>query len=333
MSRIVHQATNDYLDTFADCVSGRGRPATRGARSIFEHAVNLAWILENPVEAERYVDHGAVGRMLEIAADPPDESRYIGNDRRAFRHLVKKYRKNTESDYAAALNKHGDRFRLGWSTQSLRHRAEGVGLGSDYDSYRLLSAVAHGTAGGDLGQRLERPDGEVVLRTGAALQACPIALRLTLAWFGHVLGSIEKATSAEVIARMQSILDGVVAVLPEHESVCAWIDHLQWPESSVRSEVFLAIDALGTGMWWLRDAEHRKVIRCRTPEMTPAQATGIEAKLAKAPLRDPLDPSTIRIHVIAGFSTPLPNASWLPESTVFPDAVQSPLSFSPTSES
>lgn len=326
MSWIVNQAVNDLLDVVADCIAGRGRSATRGARSLFEHAVNLAWVLDpnNSGEAERYVDHSVIGRALELDLDPFDETEFAGGERKTVRHAYKKYERRVRRESQAAIARHGEWFKRSWTRRTLRDRAEAVGLGDMYDQYRLLSAVTHGTAGADRWQRREDSSGPPTLRTGPAIAACPVALGLSVSWFIRIIDAIEGETGAATVSRIRKVVEELEEVVPAHREACWWLDGIIWPDGSVRSEVFVALDSLARRQWWLRDVENRKVVRCHPPEMTPEQTRGVEMHLDEFEAQHPVRTETILVKIIDGFALPLPKARWIPEQVAFADLCSPP---------
>lgn len=125
-----------------------------------------------PAEAERYLDHAAIAELLDLELNTVAEDEFTGAARKRVRHWRHKLERRIRPAAKRVIQVHGPWFRSRWTQVNLRDRADQVGLGGEYDSYRLLSAVIHGAAGGDLGHRQEI-GGAQVLRTGPAVGLCP----------------------------------------------------------------------------------------------------------------------------------------------------------------
>lgn len=236
-SRIVNQALNDYLDLLYEAFSGRGRPALRTARTLFEHLVNYRWIDADPVEAERYCKHGAVGDLLDLEVSASREEEFTGNARRAYRHWRQKAERQIRRDANAAIDQYGDSFRRSWASKSLRDRAARHGLADEYDTaYRLLSAVIHGNAAGDVGHRASI-GGHSVVRTGPALAVCPLALRCGHRYFTLLVTEWENAAGRpEPMARLRELVRVVAERLDDHRTACLALDDGLWPATESSGE-------------------------------------------------------------------------------------------------
>lgn len=258
-SKIVHQALNDYLDLLFEASTGRGRPAVRSARSIFEHLVNQRWISSSVAEAQRYLDHAAIDRELELQLDTPAEETFVGSERKAYRHWRRKAERQIIPAAKAVLAKYKPSFRRAWSETNLHGRASAHALGGEYDTYRLLSAAIHGSAGGDMGHRIEL-DGVPILRTGAAVSVCPLAFRSGTRYLDLLLSDLAQALGVEATDRLQQAVATVGSMLDQHRRVCLGIDQSMWPSEVPHTVLFLSVPPVGKWRWFLLDPEEAKTI-------------------------------------------------------------------------
>src|SRR5262245_34821376 len=116
--RILNQALNDFLDLFYEAMSGRGRPAARTARSLFEHVVNLRWIRSSAAEAERYMDHAAIAELLDLELNTVTEDQFTGSMRKRVRHWRYKLERRIRPAADKAIEAHGPWFRARWTQTS-----------------------------------------------------------------------------------------------------------------------------------------------------------------------------------------------------------------------
>lgn len=312
-SRIVGQATNDFLDLILEAMSGRGRPAARSSRALYEHIVNLRWVTNQPDQAQRYCDHAAIGDLLDLDLNTPTEDQYTGVTRKRVRHWRKKLERRIRPAAAAALDTYGESFRRSWTPTNLRDRARTVGLDTDYDLYRLLSSVIHGSAAGDLGQRQEI-DGRQVVRTGPAVALCPLALRTGLGWYRMIVGEVEASLGSGATDGLAPALDQLAADLPTHEALCHLVDAELWPDEPPQSIVFLRVEVGGQWRWLLLDADLPRTIEVEPIGLGDDQRKWLESEVAAVEEANP-DRTQPLIIAVAGVSgSPRPGAAWEPAS-------------------
>jgi hypothetical protein len=150
VSVVLTQATNDLIDLLFDSCSGRGRPALRAARSLYELAVTLPEVVGDDARAERYMDHLAVAVASEAKLARPERA-LRGPARRRYARRRAVLGRESASRVDAAEAKYGRAFKRSWADGSLRDRATKAGFDDeDYEFYRLSSAILHGAAGGSL---------------------------------------------------------------------------------------------------------------------------------------------------------------------------------------
>jgi Family of unknown function (DUF5677) len=168
---IFNQAVNDWFDLIYELGEGSGRPATRSARALVEHAINLSDISANPSLSAQYIDHLAVAdlRLRDAAIGI---SRLTGNEQKSARRRLRQRAGKAEPVVTNGRRKYHKRWRSQWHQDSLKDRADAHGLASLYDYYAIASLVQHGAAGGSIGTR-NTIVGEIVHRTGPAFALCP----------------------------------------------------------------------------------------------------------------------------------------------------------------
>ncbi len=119
---VVNQAVNDYVDLVFELSTGRGRPAIRAARAVFEHLVNLRELQSVPGLGARYLANHDVADQLEASIELGVD-RLVGNERRSERHRLHKMGRDSTPGYESALDAYGPGFRRQWQDRSLRDRA------------------------------------------------------------------------------------------------------------------------------------------------------------------------------------------------------------------
>lgn len=309
--RILNQAINDFLDLFYEAMSGRGRPAARTARSLFEHLVNLRWVRSSPVEAQQYIDHAAIAELLDLELNTVTEDQFEGSTRKRVRHWRHKLERRIRPAADRAIKTHGPWFRSKWTKATLRDRANQVGLGGEYDSYRLLSAVIHGSAGGDFGHRLEI-GGEQVLRVGPAVGLAPYALKVGLQSFRELLRDAESFLGPEPVTRLVEVVASLDQELPYHEQLCALVDRDLWPEQAPTSLVFLRVETDGTWKWLLLDGEKPRTIEAEPIDLDADGLAAIKGHVSDMEGANPGRTKPLIVGLPAVKANPKAGAEWEP---------------------
>jgi hypothetical protein len=130
----------------------------------------------------------------------------------------------------------------------------------DYDtSYRLLSVVNHGSAGGDIGHRREL-HGRSIVRAGPAPSVCPIALRYGHRYFEMLVADSERVAGRAATERLQAILATVDGLLDDHRAVCFALDSQLWPDAVPATGMVLRVELDGQWTWLLLDTEREMTV-------------------------------------------------------------------------
>lgn len=315
LGALVNQATNDFVDLLYDLAYGRGRPALKATRSLFDLLVTAHDIVSTTELAERYAAHRWV--IAHDAAKLSFETDALsGKDRGALNHLRKKVDRQTRDRAEAALKRYGPGFRRSWTPTSLRDRAERHDLAEEYEFYRLGSAVLHGSAGGTLG--LERLiDGRRVHRAGPALSLCPIAFLMGCRFFSALCDLLEGKIDAILHRDLIAEIETLRGLWPRYRSTMYRIDDELWPE--VAPPGLLAVLAVGHGgirQWYLHDGERGVIRRAHPPtDVDPCYAARIDdlvKEIEEQPLRDDIVSiafADVRVSPVAG-------APWMPEDRI-----------------
>jgi hypothetical protein len=279
-SRIVNQAVNDYLDLLYEALRGRGRPAVRSARSLFDHLLNLRTIDGDPGEAQRYCDHAAIGDLLDLELNTPREEEFTGNARKQVRHRLRKLSRRIRPAAHAVLRKYPRSFPGRWSSKNMLERAKRHGLFHDYENdFRLLSDVAHGSAGGDVGHRVLIDDRSVV-RTGPAVSACPLALRTGHRWFSMLVADSEKASGPDATTGLWQLLRTVDGILTPHRDACRALNAALLPDKPPANPLLIRVETDGRWTWLFLDMERERTIRAQPVDLDPGLHQWLTEKFA-----------------------------------------------------
>jgi hypothetical protein len=314
-SRIVSQAVNDYFDLLYEALRGRGRPAVRSARSLFDHLLNLRTIDGDRGEAERYCDHAAIGDLLDLELNTPREEEFTGNARRQVRHQLRKLSRRMRPAADAVLRKYPRSFPGRWASKNMPERAKRHGLLHDYENdFRLLSAVAHGSAGGDVGHRVLIDDRSVV-RTGPAVSACPLALRTGHRWFSMLVADSEKASGPDATAKLWEVLRTVDGILTQHRDACRAVDVGLLPDRAPANPPLIRVETDGRWTWLLLDMERDRTIRAQPVDLDPGVDQWLREKVAAMEDANPGRTKPIIVGILDDVhAVPIPNARWQPAS-------------------
>lgn len=314
-SRIANQASNDFLDLFHESMAGGGQPAARSARTLFEHLVNHRWVSQDRTEAERYCDHAAVVDLLDLELNTPREEQFTGATRKRVRHWRYKLERRVPRAADLAVEKHGPWFRRSWTRATLWDRAAHVGLKSEYDVYRLLSAIIHGSAGGDLGHRMEI-QGTSVVRTGPAVSLCPLALRSGLRCYKLFVLDVKAVVGDSSTRPLERLLDDVEGLLGDHESICMGVDHSIWPNVPPGTVVFLSVAVDGSWTWLLADPHRDRAVVADPVKLDPAHLQRIQKSVAGMEAANPRRTRPILIEAGGVRAVPQRGAPWQPAAVM-----------------
>jgi hypothetical protein len=317
VSNVLNQANNSFIDNLFDLLHGRGRPAAGGMRNLFELLVTAKDIVASSRQAQRYLDHRVVVAQLEAGLTV--ESEHLTKaERSADLHRRKTLGRDTSAAYEQALNDYGPSFRRAWSRDTLYVRAERHGLSQDYDSYRLASAVLHGSAGGDAGLRSEIKS-RTVVRTGPALTICPLVYLQTFRFYQNIIESFESSLGATTVG-LSAALDQGLRLWSRYRRAALRIDRRLWPDEPTPG--MLAIFAFkhrgAHREWHLLDTQRDLIIEADPPRtLSEKLASNLTELIETAALES--DPETlITIAVVGARVLPKPSAEWRDPLTVLP---------------
>ncbi len=315
---LTNQATNDFLDLLYDLAHGRGRPALRSTRSLFELLVTAHDVVSSPELAERYAAHRWV-TIRDAAKLPFEADALSGSERRSVNHARKKAEREARPAAEAALQRYGSQFRRSWSPENLRERAATHGLEDEYEFYRLGSAVLHGSAGGTLGvERLV--DGRRVHRAGPALSLCPVTMLMGCRFVTGLCNLLEDKVDTPLHQELVAEIEAFLELWPRYRAAVHRIDDALWPDVAPPGLLaVLAVGRWGTRQWYLHDVERGLIRRAHPPaDLDPAYAAQVDAvvqEIQEQPVRD-----DIVSIALAGVSvSPIEDSVWVPEDRILVD--------------
>jgi hypothetical protein len=243
------EGANDFWDTLHDAAMGRGRPALRATRTLFELQLDALDVAGSPALAERWRDHLPVadvaeGRLTRV------ERHLSGDIQRAVRRRMRHLRKRGARELATAQSRWGKGFGARWHPQTLRDRADAHSLLADYEGlYRFASVPSHGSRAGMRG--LERTiQKAVVVRSGPAVTLAPYAVLYAT----EAMRVIARTTANLVdldISRLLGASDHLDAVWPEFYEAMIRLDDELWPtEPPPRAGALFVVQPEGDGHWY-----------------------------------------------------------------------------------
>ncbi len=312
---IANQISNDFTDLIDELVRGRGRPATRTARALVEHLVNLASVLDSADMRERYEAHAMIVGQLEASAR-------IGLDLLSGEDLAREegrlsaLRKETSSGADNALTKYGPRFKASWSPKNLFDRASSFALLPYYNYYRLASAVLHGSASGTLGT-VSASCRNPVHRHGPALLTCPYAYHEGVAATREAVRLLAALGLGDPVAA-EATLDSVLAYWPNYRRAISVVDSWLWPDTApLGPQAVLAVARNGKRRWYLLEPEANLMVEGTLTTPIPEKQ---QQAIAKA-INDGLADLDLRLRwltiIVAGVHVePIPEKSWVPSQGI-----------------
>lgn len=314
LSPVVNQAANDFIDLLYDVSCGRGRPALKAARSLFELLVTALDIRLADENAARYLEHRWI--VSQVVASLVFESEALqGNERRSHDHARRKMRRDSQAAVDAAIERYGASFRRSWTQEPLKDRADRHGLANEYEFYRVGSAALHAAAGGTLG--LEREiDGRRVHRTGSALAVCPLALLMACRFMDRLLASIEDLIDDAFLAELRDAIESLIEIWPEYRRSVLALDEELWPQVASPNQIaVLAIGRVGIRQWYVFDPDRALIRRAKPPSLTTGEQAFIDQTVSaveKMPERD--DIVSVAVEEVRG--VPVDGALWMPADRI-----------------
>lgn len=307
------QTADDFIDLLDDIGMGRGRPAMRGLRSIFESLITVLDIASDGSDvadryAEQYAEVGYLAATMNAGL-----TGLTGNDLRSERHRRRKQERIHKQAHDEAIARRGGRFRRSWTDESLEDRAARHGYAEDYDLYRVLSSSTHVSAGGVGG--VERLYGEAsVVRFGPDLLNCPMALNEGLRYFRLFTEALSAhiGISAE---RLIGTLSALESLRGAYRKLILRIDRDLWPDDlPIGMIVVRALLPDGQRKWLLHDNQQGRIIECSGPKnATRQQMDDAERFLDECEEEHHDRDEWITAALLEATANPLPRARWRPE--------------------
>lgn len=227
---ILTVAANDALSLMSHVDHLDGRSAAASARMLLEHLVNFCDVTSSQENtSKRFLGHRHVAGEqlsrrrwhidhLDKKAAKKEGNRLdgLGNrSRRALKTLRKSY---------------GNRFEFQWATDSLKTRSSRYGLTDEYEGYRILSSIIHGSSGGTKGLVKELPQGQIH-RIGKDVQLVPFAFEEGLRNFVRLCRTLQDVTdSAEADDLERQSYWVVTQRLQEVRDAASKWDRKMWPK-------------------------------------------------------------------------------------------------------
>ena len=313
------QTANDFIDLLDDLGMGRGRPAMRGLRSIFESLVTMLDIASGGNDAaDRYEEHYAVVMYL-AATMRAGLTGLTGNDLRSERHRRRKQERIHKQAHDEAIAKRGGRLRRSWTDESMEDRAARHGYAEDYDLYRVLSSSTHVTAGGARGVE-RRYDETPVYRFGPDLLNCPMVLNEGLRFF-RLFVEAHSAHTGVPAERLIGTLSDLESLRPAYRKLLLRIDSAMWPDELPVTGMIVVRALLPDGQrkWLLHDNQQGRIIECSHPRNATAGQIETTEPLLDAVEETPRDPDEwITVALEGAIADPLPSARWRPDGHLVP---------------
>lgn len=276
---VFSQLCNDFLDLLADLLAGRGRPAMRTARTIFESSITLMDVTSDHKLDDRYADHLWIAAFLEsqwsLGEELLSEAERVSEKERRDKYQASA---RAKFDALTADEKYGKRFINSWIGLDLASRARMYGYGEKYPLYKIASAFVHSGAGGAHGIET-LIDSRRVVRTGPALAACPPAAIFGVRVFRELFMKIpsENLPSADGLTGALSELEHA---WPEYRQAVLVLDKNFWPASAPEQGFALVARVTGAGeiSWFIADRRGKRL----TPSQGPAENPAILRKAVAA---------------------------------------------------
>lgn len=256
---IVNHASNDVLILLSAVEQGDGRTAARTVRVLFEHLTHYMEISSSEGRARQYEQHRHV-TADQLARQQIGLRRLRGKSRSKEQQWLKNLGKKAQAPLKAALEAYGTSYSRGWtagtSTYALACRH---GLKPDYDSYRILSGVMHGSAGALLGTRRERTKlADVTHRLGPDLRLAPLAYHEGLRWWRQLLDHLPSMTvPVDWAVDLAEATDALLGAYQDLHDACRRLDNQLWPTGAAapRTEAVYAIYPGGKTRWFCHNPQ------------------------------------------------------------------------------
>lgn len=309
---VLNQFLNDFLDLLYESATGRGRPAMRSARSLFEHAVNFATVTHSSEEAERYAEHEVMMTQAYYSFDYYELGVLDGDELKNLQRKHVHRLRQAEKAAAVARKKFGNGFRRSWASKNLHDRAAGHGFESGYDFYRVASAVMHGSSGGSIGTFGEVESGHRLHRTGPAFGLLPLALAFGVTFADDLLSMMDEGPA---VSQTREIIAGIRGSwLNYRDAVYALDDFIRPPDAPLM--VLARVNTLFKLNWWVHDRELGRVAKIEEPELDEVSRASVAELLDTLKLQGLTEPVTIAIAVVRAVEV---CSDWQSEANIVPN--------------
>jgi hypothetical protein len=266
---IFGQSVGDLIDLIRDVQAGSGRAASRAARTLVEHAINIRSVAGDLAIAQRYLDHLDQGPLLA-------EQLEIGFNAlhpktiRSHRHAVRKAAREARPRFEAALANYGSGFANSWNPKNLRERAEDQGQVNFYYYYKQASLIAHGSAAATWRTRTHNKYGPLHT-VGLDFESAPEALVVGVLAYYEILDLLAEVG---VDADFQSARDPIDAVMENwNEYFYLMRDFKRGADEGFARTIppsIAAVSRSGAVRWWIESVDRATWDRAADPQLTTA---------------------------------------------------------------
>ncbi|WP_432069307.1 DUF5677 domain-containing protein [Streptomyces sp. AA1529] len=258
-----NHAFNDFEALLESLINGDGRNAARVTRALYEHVVNYCDVATSTDSAERYIAHRSV--TAESLSTLTRALRLLkGVEHSREKHRLKKLSRESAPELRESLRRYGSGFRRGWAATNLRQSASNHGYESQYEVYKLLSQVTHGSFGGVLGNYGQIGAGNVH-RVGLSLDLAVLCYVEGLGAFQDFAREVATRDQIEMSGLVQA-LDELLAQWPTYRSVLQAVDGALWPSDAPSGPVAIVAVYPSTGrVRWFYWEPELKVMRKAFP--------------------------------------------------------------------
>lgn len=273
---IVNHAANDALLLVGEVKMGAGRSAARTARALFEHLVHYCEVTQSGAAgseaAERYEEHVYV-TADQVGRRAIGLARLRGKSARGEKRRLERQLRGHERGFQRVVAAYGKGFKKGWSSRNLFDMATAHGYSDDYDSYRILSAVTHGSAGGLVGTRRGMGADGICHRLGPDLQLVPAAFHEGLTWWRELVKRLPPVPGPNSLPlAMADHVEELLGCYPSLLEATRRLDGLLWPTAPSPNVTVpvLAVFQNGTHAWYELDTRDDVVRRADLVGAQPA---------------------------------------------------------------
>lgn len=313
-------AVNDFMDLLHDLQEGSGRSATRAARSVIEHAINMHTVTASLENASLYLEHLDQGPALALELKVGEE-RLDAQTRRVYLRALTKVGAIARTRFEAAVVQHGAWLRRGWTQANLADRSTAHALDHIYRYYKLASLVTHGSAGGSLGTvRLDNAFMRTY-RSGPALELAPFAMWAGVAGYREVLAGLSLVRTDIRIDAYIAALDQFDALWARYFAVLKEIDLAMWPDDPVRPpSAVLAFTQTKKRRWYLHLPMSEILLQAQEPTLPDwieeQVSTTIDAVVREQPWQFRNDQRWVTMSLMHVSVTPDGTGKWIPATAL-----------------